>query len=355
MSSDNTVHACLIVDDFPSNASYWRREQEVAFGYEVLEACLYSRNWRAQGQAPFMPLPLTYAFAEFVEEFDIKGKLTMLPCPAGLGRIDRSVRGISDGELRECITIVREQFAPRFDITPEVLTHSMALDPESEALLPHTESAWVSYLSATGRQEELRAYLRHGWTILANVGIQAHGVTIGGMDDPSNIAEGKMLVQGYHRKGLAEALLAVKKEFNPDVSVSFIHTGSPPISEASKARRYPEAIHITDAGDCVFEVHSSVGDPLLEVFNGKGDPSVETDKLISPDLGKGVLVDNIEAGKLLMITVHCQTLNALNTGHGLQILREAVRRLRDRYGSRLVWHTPLELCRMFGERREDSE
>lgn len=348
MSDDNTIHACLIVDDFPLNATYWRREQEVAFGYEVLEVCLYSRNWRAQSQAPFMPLPLTHAFAEFVEEFDIKGKLTMLPCPGGLGRIDRSVRGIRNSELKEYIGIVREQLVPHFDIAPEVLTHSMALDPESEALLPHTESAWVSYLAATGRQEELRAYLRHGWTILANVGIQAHGVVIGGMDDPSNIAEGKMLVGGYHQKGLAEAVLAIEKEFNPDVSVTFMHTGSPPFSEAGKARGVPEAVHITSAGDCVFEVHSFVGDPLLEVFNGKGDVKVETDKLISPDLGKGVLIDCIEAGKLLTITVHCQTLNALNTGHGLQILREAVRRLRDRYRARLIWHTTLELCRMFG-------
>ncbi len=345
MLTNSMIHACLIVDDFPANATYWWREQQTAFGYKVPESG-YGKNWSVQRHAPFMPINLLHAFAEFVDEFDVRGKFTMLPCPAGLGRIDRGVRGLPDGELREIITIVRDQLAARFDITPEVLTHTMAYNPESGALFPHAETAWLTHLCATRREEELCAYLRHAWTILAGVGIHARGITIGGMPDASNIGKGESLLGGHHRQGLAEALMVIEREFNPDVSLSFMYTGSPPLSEESKARSVPEVIHTTANGEQVFEIHpySRGDDPLLRVFLGDGNPSTETDKLITPDLTKGTFIDWIEAGRVLAISVHAQTLTSLNTGNGLQVLRESVRRLRERYGCRLIWHTPLEMC-----------
>jgi len=346
--SNQPIDACLIIDDVPLNATYWTREQQTAFGYRPKDTGIWGENWRAQGAAPFFPVHLAHEFADFVEESDIRGKFTLLPCPAGLGRIDRSVRGYPDDELRELVALVRERLVPRFDITPEALTHSMAFDPATEGLLPHTESAWMTHLSATGKQEELRAYLRFAWTVLGNVGIQAHGITLGGMPDSSNIGSGESLLAGHHREGLAEALMAVEREFESDVSTSFMYTGSPPISEAGRTLGVPETIYTAPDGARVFELCSTFGDVLLGVFNGTGDVSAETDKLISPDLERGAFIECVEVGQILGITVHGQTLNALNTGFGFQILREAVRRLRNRYGRRLIWHTALELHERIG-------
>ncbi len=347
----DTVHACLIVDDFPANASYWWREQQTAFGYKPPDTGLFGTNWRAQAKAPFFPVALVRKFADFVEEFDVKGKFTLLPCPAGLGRLDRSVRGYSDGELKELLDLVRERIAPRFDITPEVLTHSMAFDPKAESLLPHAETAWVTHLSATGRQDELREYLRFGFAVLKNVGIAARGVTIGGIPDPSGIAEGELLTAGHHREGLAEALIAVEREFDPRVSTTFAYSGAPPVTEAGRTMGVPETIYTTPDGACVFGLRSDVcGDPLLHVFHGQDAVEAETDKLVSADLASGILIECAEAGRPVVFTVHSQTLNSLNTAHGFLIVREAVRRLNERYGRRLLWQTPLELFEAVGEK-----
>ena len=348
--SNDTIFACLIVDDVPLNATYWARKQQTAFGYKPKETGAWGENWRAQEAAQFFPLRLAHEFADFVEEFDIRGKFTFLPCPGGLGRIDRSVRGYTEGELRELVTLVRERLMPRFDITPEVLTHSMAFDPATEGLLPHVETAWLTHLSAAGKKEELCSYLRFGWNVMENVGIRARGITLGGMPDLSNIGKGESLLSGHHREGLAEALMYVEREFDPAVSTSFMYTGAPAVSEAGRTRGVPETIYTAPDGSRVFELLSSIGDRLLSVFSGTGDVSAETDKLVSPDLERGAFIDCVEASKILSITVHGQTLNALNTGFGFQILREAVRRLKERYGRQLIWNTALELYEIIGNK-----
>ena len=285
--------------------------------------------------------------ADFFDEYNVRGKFTCVPYPAGLGRIDREVRGYAADELADIVGVVRDRIAQRFDITPEVLTHTMALDPETEALLPHGETPWLAHLCAEKRQDELQAYLRAAFQVLVNVGIAARGITIGGMPDPSGIARGESL--GGHLRGkLSEALLAVEHEFDPAASISHIFSGGPPLSVASQERHVPEVIHTADDSSKVFEIHSHFGDPLLNVFYGKGDPQTEADRLVSPDLEGGEWIERIEQGIVLTVTVHAQTLNSLNTGLGFRILREAVRRLRQRYGPRLTWCTASELFHRVG-------
>jgi hypothetical protein len=346
--SQERIHACLIVDDFPLNATYWWREQQKAFGYKPPDTGAFGENWLAQGAAPLCPLSLVREFADFVEKFGVRGKLTLLPYPGGLGRIDREVRGYSNSELGEIVGIVRDRLAPCFDITPEVLTHSMAMDPTTEALRPHAETAWLTYLAAERQQEELQAYLRAACRVLADVGIVAHGVTMGGMTDASGIGKGESLLNGHHRGELAEAMLAVEREFDPRTSTTFVYTGAPAQSEASRTQWVPEVIYSPAPTSRVFELHSRFCDPLLPVFHGKGDVETETARWVSPDLEHGEMVDGVEKGGALTITVHAQTLTSINTGLGFQVLREMVRRLTERYGSRLVWHTALELCEQVG-------
>ncbi len=72
------------------------------------------------------------------------------------------------------------------------------------------------------------------------------------------------------------------------------------------------------------------------------------DGLVSPDLAGGEWIEHVESGAALVITVHCQTINSLNTGQGLQIVREALTRLRNRYGDRIAWRSTVELCEMVG-------
>jgi hypothetical protein len=343
MNANEPIRACLIVDDTPIAAAYWMRLQQLAFGYAPSETG-WGHRWRDLAPSSFFRISDLREFADFVEEHDIRGKFTMLPCPAGLGRIDRGVRGVSQGDLSAFLDIVRNQIAPQFDITPEVLTHTMAMEPETGALLPHTEIAWLSHLAASGQFEALQDYLRLAWQILRNVGLQPHGLTLGGMDDKSGIAQGKMANQGHYVREIAEALWTVESEFNPAARRSFLFGPFSLRAEGGGNRLRPEVIWETTPGARVYNLRALPGDPAFPLLHGDGDLPQAIDALVSSDLSRGQWIEAAERESAIVIVTHVQTLNAANTGMGLQLLRESVRRLRERYGKRLIWHTPDELC-----------
>ncbi len=339
------IHACFIIDDLPANATYWMRRQQEAFGYDVPDTG-WGKGWRELAPAPKFRLEDATALADLVETFGLRGKCTVLPCPAGLGRIDRSVRLYSDSELADLLGVLRERIAPRFDITPEVLTHAMAYDVDSGAMLPHAETAYLSHLAAEGKLVELVAYLRTAYIILHNAGFTPHGMTIGAMADPSGIAGGRGLLGGEGREVFGEAILRVERQFEPPTDTSFMYTGSPPVSDAARARMVPEAVYEGTFGR-TFEVHS-LHDPAHPAMHGRADFDKAVDRWITADGTAGEWIDHIESGAAFVFTSHAQTLNSLNTGQGLAIVREALTRLHRRYGDRLHWHTTRELCETAG-------
>jgi hypothetical protein len=286
-----------------------------------------------------------------IEEFGVRGKFTLLPCPAGMGRIDQSVRSYDDGELKELIKIVRDRIAPQFDITPETLTHSMLLDTNTMGLLPHAESGWITHMCITGQVEPLRDYILHGYRILKNVGIKAHGLTIGGMNDVSNIAQGKTLFEWEGSETLGEALLAVEREMDPSCRTSFVHAGIEPRTEKGRQLCAPETIYDHPDGASVYYMHRAHEEVLFPLLHGPiADLESVTSAMITPDLLDGLLVREAEAGKAVVFATHGQTMNSMNTGAGTKILREMIRRLHERYGKRIVWQTCRELCETMGTR-----
>ena len=284
------VRACYIVDDFPACPIYQTRQWGQAFGFEIPDR-QYSRGWELMTKMPVYPVADTEWFADFVEEFGIRGKFTVLGYPAGRGRLDESVRGYSDEELKRLLDIVRDRIAPRFDITPEVLTHTMACDPDTLQMRPHCESHWLSHLAAEGRVDELTAYIHKAYTILRNVGLRAHGITIGGMPDLSGIAGDKPLTRGHHRDVLAEALARVERELGLSGEMTFMFTGSPAITDAGRRLRAPELIHTTGDGVKAYDVHA-ITDPVWFLMHGIGDIDALIDRFISRDLSHGELVDD---------------------------------------------------------------
>jgi hypothetical protein len=332
----NDIPACFIVDDFPACPIYQTRAQGRALGFDVKESG-YAAGWQEMDRVPLTPVSELRWFADFVDEFDIRGKFTCLPFPAGFGRLDQAVRGYAADDLRTILALVRERICPRFDITPETLSHTLACDPDTGAMFPHAETHWLSFLAREKRIEELAAYIRKGYRILANCGIEAHGVTMGGMPDLSGISNGQPLTAGFHREALAEALVLVENRS------TFMYTGGEPRTEASRATRLPEVIYAAADGKRVHEIFSRV-DPLWFLMHGRGDASAAVDRCITHDLERGVLVEDAEAGRAVVITVHSFTLSSNGTLVGQRVIREIIRRLRERYGKRLRWMRPSELC-----------
>ena len=344
--TESPVPACLIVDDVPINASYWWRLQQTGFGFKPTDD-IWGDQWRNQADAALAPVALFEAFADLADEFDLKGKFTMLPRPAALGRLDERIRGYADDELAKMLDIVRSRIQPRFDITPEVLTHTMAMDPATGALRPHSETAWVSHLTRTGERQQLTDYIAHAFEVLKNAGLSPTGLTVGGMTDPSGIAAGEMVVHGFNLQQLAESLAVAATQSG----VTFEHDGKPavfffvggePTTKRGQAFGLPEPYE-TDAAR-VFNLYSVGDEPLAPLYRGVGDVEATADALITADLASGRWVDAAEAGRVVVATIHDQTLNSRNTQLGLKALRLALGRLKERYGSRLAWHRASSLC-----------
>ena len=125
-------------------------------------------------ETPFLvPAEFTARVAETFERFDLRGKLTVIPMPSCLGRIDQSLKRVPQEHLQAFLKIVRERIAPRFDITPEFLTHLRAYDLKKGGYQHIFEDVWITRAPL----EEVVEYFTLAFQILNNVGLPATGIT----------------------------------------------------------------------------------------------------------------------------------------------------------------------------------
>ena len=153
MARQSPVPASLLIDDgAPVNLMHWH--------------C----PWEAHER--LIPNRLARQFAELCERHGVMGKFSVPPMPAALGRIDARLVGVPAAHLGGFLDIIRGRIAPRFDITPELLTHLVAFDP-SDGFQHVYEDAWVAHASA----DEIADYIAFALKLLAKVGLKATGVT----------------------------------------------------------------------------------------------------------------------------------------------------------------------------------
>lgn len=70
-----------------------------------------------------IPVGFLHRFVETVEQYGIRGKFSVLPCPCHLGFIGRGLEGYPESECREWVTTARKRLAGRMDFSPEVISH----------------------------------------------------------------------------------------------------------------------------------------------------------------------------------------------------------------------------------------
>lgn len=120
---------------------------------------------RADYQRPWVEWPheipdsFVREFGEWCAEHGVKGKYSIVPYPACVGWLDRVLPGWSQQQLRDSLQLVRELMVPHWDIHPEMITHTRAIDLKTgrpfEGFSPaHMENSYpqedvsVDYLSS---------------------------------------------------------------------------------------------------------------------------------------------------------------------------------------------------------------
>ncbi len=121
-------------------------------------------------------------FIDWCDEQGVKGKYSIVPFPACVGRLDRELPGWSRRELEASISLVRERVMRNWDIHPEMVTHTRVIDlktghPYDESSLAYMENwDWSVGRSA----DELTEYFAYALKILRNIGMPCEGVTTPG-------------------------------------------------------------------------------------------------------------------------------------------------------------------------------
>jgi hypothetical protein len=287
-----------------------------------------------------VPHEFTTRVAETIERFELRGKMTLIPMPSCLGRIDQSLKRVPPDHLQGFLKIVRERIAPRFDITPEFLTHLNAYNLKTEGFQHIYEDVWI-----TGAPlDEITDYFALAFTILKNVGINSPGIT-------SPWVSGSDVEQKY-----AEALGAAQsKVWGRDVTWYFLW---------STEWQQPRRLSIEYSNESRHQAVVNVPANAPDIFWSMEHPTLperkqfikeNIDRLISEGGRKGRIRDLIEGGYPVILLTHWQSLYTQGTGLGLEGLQSLMERIQKVFGNTIEWVSCSERARRLVEQASAAQ
>ena len=276
------------------------------------------------------PESFTREFAEWCLEHGVKGKYSIVPCPAALGRIDEGLPMFSRAQQEDWLAMCRELITPNFDITPEMITHTVVVDPDTCQPLP--EGIWEQYEWQTlpvDEEERVFRYISRACEILVNVGLPPAGVTSPG-------GFGGNTLEFYARVAGA-AVRAVTGEplpyfFKRSAGNLYIEV---PVWHGDRKR-----------GEATGEIIASTQD-WTGSWTGYGE--VNADRYIEADLQGGRLPELIDAEQPVVLCSHWQGFYGMHDEDraGYNAFKQVVARLaeRDPRGEYTRWRTCSEITR----------
>lgn len=318
----------LIIDDstclvnlnrfaMPQFDTAWNGQQKV-----------YHRDWKSW--SPEIPDSFVRKFGEWCAGHGVKGKYSIVPYPACVGRLDREVPGWTRREINDSIKLVRELMMPNWDIHPEMVTHTRVIDLKTGHPYPECSPKFMENWDwTTGKSvDELAAYHAYALQILKNIDLPCEGLTTPG---------------GYGGKALPElaqaTLESVRDVFGAEIPHYFRHLYTDDRSVAPRVE-YASGLDTSDPR-CVVSVIGCTGD-----WTGGWD-NVEpegADKFITADLQKGRMVDVITRGEPAMMVCHWTGIHWDGEEKGFKVFQDVVRRLHARFDN-LLWMKLSELSR----------
>jgi hypothetical protein len=281
-------------------------------------------------ETPFLvPRAFTQRVADTFDKFDLRGKLTIIPMPSCLGRLDQSLKRVPAEHLQDFLQVVRERIQPRFDITPEFLTHLRAYDLKKGQYQHIFEDVWI-----TGAPpEEIVEYFVLAFTILKNVGLNAPGITspwVSGID-----------VEKKYVKALADAQWRV---FNRKFTWYFLYA-----TDWGDPRHCTVEYRDAERNQSVVSVPANFADLFWSMEKPSGErPKFikdNIDKVLSEDGRTGRIRQLIDSGHPVILLTHWQSLYTQGTGLGLEGLTTLAERMRKVFGNNIEWVSITEMAR----------
>jgi hypothetical protein len=269
-----------------------------------------------------VPNSFTDAWADLVQEFGMRGKFSVLPVPAGIGRIDRPLPDVKPADQEEFLRIIRERVCPLMDICIEFLTHFHAWDIKRERPVDYTEKTMGPHTN----RGHLTEYFAYGLRILNDVGLEPTGATSPG----ASCREIEWAYQGAIRD-------AIREVCGLPIAWYFLHVDD----------RSPVVL------PRIMSLDAEKGEACVTMVSAGNDASWQTqweadsnlDMLITPDGQAGRLVDLYRNRSVIGFHTHWQSLFSEGRATGLRDLRVTLSRIREHLGDGILWMKCSDLAR----------
>jgi hypothetical protein len=328
------VPVSLIVDDSTCLVNLNRfavPQFAQALGPASKHASLAWRDWPVE-----IPDSFVRKFGEWCAGHGVKGKYSIVPFPACVGRLDRGLPGWTGRELEQSIELVRTLMLPNWDIHPEMVTHTRVIDLKTGQPYPEFTSKFMENWDwSTGRSvDEIASYMTYALQILKNIGLPCEGITTpGGFGNRAR----PQLAQG--------TLESVRSVFGAEIPHYFRDLFSE--GDKSVAPIVQNATGL-DGPDprCVVHTIGCTGD-----WTGGWDNSEPggADKFITADGKSGRMVEVIQRGEPALMVAHWTGIYWNGRELGFKILQEVVQRLHARF-DHLHWMKLSEVARYWAAR-----
>jgi hypothetical protein len=289
----------------------------------------YHRNWRDWPVE--IPDAFVRKFGEWCASQGVKGKYSIVPYPACVGRVDRMLPGWTARELADSLELVRTLMTPNWDIHPEMVTHTRVIDIKTGHPYPdHSVKFMENWEWTTGRSaDEIAGYLAYALRILKNAGLPCEGVTTPG---------------GFGNKALPQlaqaSLQSVRDVYGAEIPHYFRHLYSEGTQSVAPRVEYASGLDGPDPR-CVVSIIGCTGD-----WTGGWDntPPGGVDKFITADLQGGRMVDVIQRGEPAFALAHWTGIYWNGEERGFKVWQEVVHRLQARF-DHLLWMKLSEVAR----------
>lgn len=325
----NRVPVGLIIDDSTCLVNLNRFAMPQFDAAHAGANSVYHRNWREWPAE--IPDSFVRKFGEWCAGAGVKGKYSIVPYPACVGRLDRMLPGWTPRELEESLKLVRELMLPNWDIHPEMVTHTRVIDTKTGHPFPEISPKFMeNWEWTTGRSaDEIADYLAYALRILKNVGLPCEGITT-----PGGFG-------GKARPQLAQASFqSVRDVFGAEIPHYFRDLFSEGNQSVAPIVQNAAGLDGPDPR-CVVHVLGCTGDWTggWDCVNPGG-----TDKFISADGQRGRMVDVITRGEPAFMLAHWTGIYFNGYEVGFKIFQEVVKRLHARFDN-LHWMKLSEAAR----------
>ena len=254
-----------------------------------------------------VPYEFLLEFLELVEKYGVRGKLSVVPFPAGENVFDTQ-------EGQKWCEKTHEKLDGKFSYCPEMLTHERAYDIKNKCFFDVNERKW----SEDKSEDELCEYITYALETLEKRGFQASGVTSPWTFGQKNLKEYEAAISR-----------AMKNAFGKNHSWYFLLT-----DEFAKAKTV-----LQNKERRLVSIFATSPDVFWECINTTraDEEYIQSiaDHLITEDGTDGSIIRTLENGGHPVILTHWQSLFSNGTKSGLRALEVTLERIKKHLNDRV--------------------